>query len=133
LEVTVRLKVLISAYACGPYKGSELGVDWDFAAELAKLHDLWVIVEEEKCRADIEQYLAEHPDFRKRARFYSIHKHWKRWLRKIWPPSYYWYYRRWHQNALAVSQKLHSEVKFDLAHQLTMVGFVDRSRDWVEN
>ncbi|MBM9532177.1 hypothetical protein JWG42_18650, partial [Desulfoprunum benzoelyticum] len=58
-----RLKVLISAYACSPYKGSEPGVGWGFVAELAKHHDLWVIVEEEKFRADIERYLDENPAF----------------------------------------------------------------------
>jgi hypothetical protein len=55
--MTTRLKVLISAYACSPYKGSEPGVGWGFVAALAEHHDLWVIVEEEKFRTDIERYL----------------------------------------------------------------------------
>lgn len=128
--MTVRLKVLVSAYACSPYKGSEPGVGWGFVSELAKHHDLWVIVEDEKFRADIEQYLAEHPDFRQHVFFYFIRKVRNRWLRKLWPPSYYWYYRRWHQDAYRLAQQLHHEVGFDLVHQLTMVGFREPGYLW---
>lgn len=43
-----RLKVLVSAYACSPERGSEPAVGWGFVSALRKFHDLWVIVEEEK-------------------------------------------------------------------------------------
>lgn len=128
--MTARLKVLISAYACSPFKGSEPGVGWGFVATLAQRHDLWVIVEEEKFRADIERYLAENPQFAESVRFVYLKKQRNRLLRKIWPPSYYWYYRRWHEEALALAQALHKEVRFDLAHQLTMVGFREAGYLW---
>jgi len=125
-----RLKVLVSAYACSPYKGSEPGVGWGFVSALSKYHDLWVIVEDEKFRTDIEQYLLERPEFGQRVHFFFIHKKRNRWLRKLWPPSYYWYYRRWHNEAYRLAQKLHREVRFDLAHQLTMVGFREPGYLW---
>jgi glycosyltransferase involved in cell wall biosynthesis len=128
--VTVRLKVLISAYACSPYQGSEPGVGWGFVAALAKRHDLWVIVEEEKFRRDIERYLAENPEFSQSVRFQFLRKRRNRQLRKLWPPSYYWYYRRWHKEALTLAQTLHREVGFDLVHQLTMVGFREPGYLW---
>ncbi|MCC7222022.1 MAG: glycosyltransferase [Candidatus Contendobacter sp.] len=124
------MKILISAYACSPYQGSEAGVGWGFVSELARHHDLWVIVEEEKFRADIERYLIEHPEFPQSAHFLFIHKQRNRWLRKLWPPSYYWYYRRWHQDAYRLARQLHQEVNFDLAHQLTMVGFREPGYLW---
>ena len=125
-----RLKVLISAYACSPYKGSEPGVGWGFVSELAKHHDLWVIVEEEKFREDIERWLKENPDRKDSIHFYFFRKKRNRILRKIWPPSYYWYYRRWHKDARDLAEKLHSKVGFDLAHQLTMVGFREPGYLW---
>ncbi len=125
-----RLKVLICAYACSPYKGSEPGVGWGFVSELSRHHDLWVLVEEEKFRADIERYLADNPEFGQHARFHFIPKQRNRTLRKLWPPSYYWYYRRWHQEALVLARKIHAEVGFDLAHQLTMVGFREPGYLW---
>ncbi|MDS4027986.1 MAG: glycosyltransferase [Candidatus Contendobacter sp.] len=103
---------------------------WGFVAALARDHDLWVIVEEEKCRADLERYLAEHPEFGQRVRFHYLHKQRNRWLRKLWPPSYYWYYRRWHRDAYRLARQLHQEVNFDLAHQLTMVGFREPGYLW---
>lgn len=125
-----RLKVLVSAYACSPYEGSEPGVGWGFVSALSEHHDLWVIVEEEKFRAGIERYLGEHPYFARRVHFYFIRKQRNRWLRKIWPPSYYLYYRRWHEDAYLLAQRLHREVIFDLAHQLTMVGFREPGYMW---
>jgi glycosyltransferase involved in cell wall biosynthesis len=125
-----RLKVLVAAYACSPYKGSEPGVGWGFVCELAKRHDLWVIVEEEKFRSDIECYLATHPEFPSSVHFHFLRKQRNRWLRKLWPPSYYWYYRAWHEQAFVLANKLHTEVGFDLAHQLTMVGFREPGYLW---
>lgn len=130
MEMNRRLKVLVSAYACSPYKGSEPGVGWGVVAALSAYHDIWVIVEDEKFRLDIEKYLEQHPKFAEHVSFFYIHKQRNRWLRKIWPPSYYWYYKRWHKDAFELAQKLHTEVGFDLAHQLTMVGFREPGYLW---
>lgn len=124
------MKILISAYACSPYKGSEPGVGWGFVQELSKNHDLWVIVEEEKFRVDIEVFLKENPEFGKRMHLFFLRKQRNRLLRKFWPPSYYWYYRRWHEDAYRLAKRLHAEVDFDLAHQLTMVGFREPGYLW---
>lgn len=130
MAVTARLKVLVSAYACSPYRGSEPGVGWGFVSELAKHHDLWVIVEEEKFRSEIEHYLNENPDFPRSVHFCFLRKIRNRFLRKLWPPSYYWYYRRWHRDALQLAKELHSSIRFDLVHQLTMVGYREPGYLW---
>ena len=36
-------KILVSAYACEPYKGSEQAVGWNIVLELAKTNDVHVI------------------------------------------------------------------------------------------
>lgn len=126
----VRRKILISAYACSPYKGSEPGVGWGFVSALAEHHDLWVIVEEEKFKDDIERYCKEFPGRLLNVRFFFVRKERNRMLRKIWPPSYYWYYRRWHWSAYELAQRLHKEVGFDVVHQLTMVGFREPGYLW---
>jgi glycosyltransferase involved in cell wall biosynthesis len=125
-----RLKILVSAYACSPYQGSEPGVGWGFVSRLARDYDLWVIVEEEKFRDDIERYCDEHPQFSQSVNFLFLRKRRNRLLRKFWPPSYYWYYRQWHRDALRLAEKLHAEISFDLAHQLTMVGFREPGYLW---
>jgi glycosyltransferase involved in cell wall biosynthesis len=130
MAINRRLKVLVSAYACSPSRGSEPGVGWGFVSALARHHDLWVLVEEEKFREDIERALAANPELGKSIHFHFIRKKRNRRLRKIWPPSYYRYYRQWHQEALRLAESLHREVHFDLAHQLTMVGFREPGYLW---
>lgn len=115
------MKVIISAYACSPYKGSEPGVGWGFVKGLALLHDLCVITEI-SFKEDINCYLDKHPEL-VRVRFEYVPRIRHRVLERIWPPAYYWTYRRWQQDAYRLAQKLHKEVGFDLAHQLNMIGF----------
>ena len=55
-----RLKVLMSAYACEPGKGSEPGVGWTVAREMARHHDIWVITRANN-RPVIEAELARNP------------------------------------------------------------------------
>lgn len=117
--------IIISAYACSPYQGSEAGVGWGFVKELSKKYDLTVFVEK-KFQTDIEDYCSlnlEDPVtsinfiFVKRMRFNL--------LRTIYPPSYYWTYRVWQWKVYLLAKNLvrDSEEPFDLCHQLTMVGF----------
>ncbi|MFZ2949512.1 MAG: glycosyltransferase family 4 protein [Desulfuromonadaceae bacterium] len=125
-----RLKILVSAYACSPYKGSEGAVGWGFVSALSRLHDLWVIVEEEKFRSDIERYQAENPEKCSSTQFIFLPKKRNRLLRKIWPPSYYYYYHQWHLDAFDLAKDLHRDIRFDIVHQLTMVGFREPGYLW---
>jgi glycosyltransferase involved in cell wall biosynthesis len=132
VEAPARLRVLISAYACSPCRGSEPGVGWGFVSGLARHHDLWVIVEAEKFRREIEDWQAAnsgHPAAS--IRFHFLRKRRNRTLRRIWPPSYYWYYRRWQRDALALARRLDAGIGFDLVHQLTMVGWREPGFLWM--
>lgn len=124
------MKILVSAYACSPYQGSEPSSGWGFVYELAKNHELTVFVEEEKFRDDIEHYLINNDDHAQRIEFIYVRKIRNRWLRKIWPPSYYWYYRGWHNQVLSLAQDLISLQKYDLVHQLNMSGFREPGYLW---
>ncbi|MFI3321284.1 MAG: glycosyltransferase [Rikenellaceae bacterium] len=53
-------KILISAYACEPNMGSEIGVGWHWVVEMSKYFDLWVLTRESN-RQNIENYLADNP------------------------------------------------------------------------
>src|SRR2546422_9912961 len=50
------LKVLISAYACEPDKGSEPEVGWQWALQMSRFHDVTVLTRENN-RANIEREL----------------------------------------------------------------------------
>ena len=124
------MKILVSAYACSPYQGSEASMGWGFVYELAKHHELTVFVEEEKFRDDIEDYLAKNVDHVRGIKFIYVLKKRNRSLRKIWPPSYFKYYRDWHKTVLSVAQNLDALADFDLVHQLNMSGFREPGYLW---
>lgn len=95
---------------------------WGFVNELSKHHELTVFVEAEKFQKDIEKWLIENKNHSK-INFIFVLKRRNRLLRKIWPPSYYKYYKEWHQNVLEIAKQLIAEESYDLCHQLTMCGF----------
>lgn len=127
------LKILVSAYACGPGMGSEPGMGWNFALGLSKYHQVHVISEEKKFKAAVLSYLKDNPDTNKNLTFYFIRKSRHKFLRKIWPPSYYWYYRRWQKKAWAMAVELDKQEDFDLIHQLNMVGYREPGYLWKIN
>ena len=95
---------------------------WGFVHELSKHHELTVFVEAEKFQNDIERWLVENQNYSK-INFIFVQKRRGRLLRKIWPPSYYFYYREWHRNVLKIARQLIDKESYDLCHQLTMCGF----------
>ena len=125
-----KIKLLISAYACSPYHGSEPGMGWNFISGLSKFHDIHVIVEKRKWEKPIKKYLESHPTLEQNLTFYFIDKKRNKWLRKLWPPSYYWYYKKWQKKAYILALKLDKKEKFDIIHQLNMVGFREPGYLW---
>lgn len=115
-----RLRVLLSAYACEPGKGSEPGVGWNWVLQAARFHDVWVLTRSNN-RPAIEAALREQPmpdvhfvyhDLPRWARF------WKRGQRGVRT-----YYALWQLTAAAVCRRLHREMNFDAAHHVTLVNY----------
>ncbi len=116
IMVKRRLRVLLSAYACEPGKGSEPGVGWNLARHLAEHHEVWVLTRANN-RPAIEAELARSPvpglhfvyhDLPPWARF------WKRGQRGV-----QFYYYLWQVTAIPLVRRLHREVGFDVAHHVT--------------
>jgi len=125
-----KLKILISAYACSPYRGSEPGMGWNFVLGLSKYHEVHVISEQLKWKPDIEKIFREKPELKTYIKFYFIQKKRNKKLRKIWPPSYYWYYRQWQKEAFKLALDLDKKENFDIIHQLNMVGYREPGYLW---
>lgn len=116
------MKVLVSCYACSPYKGSEPGMGWNFVHCLAPMHELHIITES-KYKADLDRYFSEHPDEKNHYHFYFLPRKRYDLLRMIWPPSYYWLYRLWQRKVLAFAKELDAKENFDVVHALNMAGY----------
>lgn len=125
-----KLKILVSSYACGPYTGSEPGMGWNFVIGLSKYHEVHVIVEKRKWEYPIKNFLDKHPELNHNLTFYFIDKKRNKLLRKIWPPSYYWFYQDWQKKAYSLALRLDKEENFDLIHQLNMVGYREPGYLW---
>jgi len=112
-----QLKVLVSAYACEPGKGSEPGIGWNWVRQIARFADeVWVITRANN-RPVIEAALAKEPlpnihwvyfDLPKWARF------WKKGQRGV-----HLYYYLWQVGIYFLARRLHREVRFDLVHHVT--------------
>ena len=117
-------KILISAYACSPYHGSEPGVGWNYIYNMSNDFEIHVIVEKVKWEKEILKFKAENCDELKNIYFYFIPKKRNKILRKIWPPSYYWFYNNWQKKAFKLAGKLESIHNFDIMHSLIWLIFV---------
>lgn len=118
------MKILICAYACNPYLGSEAGVGWGWSLIAARSHEVWVITDEIH-RGDIERYLAENPNrnlhfcyIRKTPFFRFTEAHFRLLPLLAWRA-----YFCWQHDAYQRGMRLHREIGFDLVHNLTYVGF----------
>ena len=124
-------KVLISAYACNPYQGSEEGVGWGWVQAASKKNELWVLTAHYH-RPDHEKAKREFPDqFDNLTFVYVPQRPWHYRLTPVWQyiessmfkPIMNTAYRLWQRDAYVVAKNLEKEVTFDLVHQITYVGF----------
>jgi glycosyltransferase involved in cell wall biosynthesis len=56
------LKIFVSAYACEPNLGSEIGVGWHWVLEMSKYFELWVLTRKSN-QHSIEAWIGENPEF----------------------------------------------------------------------
>ncbi len=122
------MRVLISAYACAPERGSEPGVGWNVACEVARYHDVWVLTS----RENRDAILAELPRMTgHRPRFVFIGPGgWtpsKRVRRKRVPWLANVHYYVWQVAAYVVGRRLHRRVGFDVVHHVTFVRYYSPS------
>ncbi len=126
------MKVLIIAYACDPMKGSEEGVGWGWATNIARRHDVTVLTADFNRQA-IESRLAASPESRYgRIRFryvpnwawhYRPEGAWLRIENSPLKPLMNAAYAHWLKDAFRVARQLCGEEEFSIVHLITYVGF----------
>ena len=112
------MKILLSAYACEPNKGSEPGVGWNWALELTKLdHDVWVLTRKNN-QHNIENELLKYPQ---KSNLHFIYYDLPPYLRRLKKGGYgiHLYYLLWQWIAFKKAKKIHSKLKFDVVHHVT--------------
>jgi glycosyltransferase involved in cell wall biosynthesis len=127
-----QLKILLSAYACEPGRGSEPGVGWHTAKEIAQHHQVWVLTSNTH-KAAIEAELNAHPipnlHFVYLDPFGWVYD-WSQQKRiSLWDVHLHCYL--WQILALSIAKHLHKEINFDLAHHITYVKYSIPSFLWL--
>lgn len=123
------MKVLISAYACSPYQGSEPGVGWTAVQQIANEHEVFVICSE-LVREPMERAMAENlvpPNVRIRFAGKPLTYNSNRMIARLQS----WHnYLEFNRRVLATAVQWHEEVQFDLCHQVTIASFRVPSPLW---
>ncbi len=123
------MKVLVSAYACNPYRGSEPGVGWTAVCRIARDHDVFVITDihnregweqgarEGKIPGNVRVRFIRERSSCSANRFIA---HIQSWLN----------YAAFNRQILAAARSWHEEERFDLCHQVTIAGWRMPSPLW---
>jgi glycosyltransferase involved in cell wall biosynthesis len=115
------MKLLISAYACAPNRGSDHAVGWNFTTEAHRLgHEIWALASSvhrdaiaNACRAnpDIAGINWIFPEIKGWPLTQGVEPKWERTYNLIWQ-----------RTALRHALQLHRQIHFDAVHHLTWGG-----------
>lgn len=110
-------KIFISAYACEPGLGSEIGVGWHWVLEMSKYFELWVLTRRSN-QHTIEPWIAKHPEYsRIHFLYFDLPKwarFWKKGLRGVRT-----YYNIWQWLTNSIVRRTMKENNIHIFHHLT--------------
>lgn len=114
------MKLLLSAYACEPNKGSEPAVGWNRAQALVRRgHQVHVITRSNN-RAGIESVI--QPDRPAPVFHYYDLSSWALALKR-WPGGIYLYYLLWQIGAYHLAREIHRQQKLDCVQHVTFASY----------
>ena len=111
------MKLFVSAYACEPDLGSEIGVGWHWVLEMSKHFELWVLTRESN-RHSIEPWIDAHPEYKGIHFLYYDMPKWARWWKKGMRGVRI-YYNLWMWRTNSIVEKTMRENDISVYHLLT--------------
>jgi glycosyltransferase involved in cell wall biosynthesis len=112
------MKILISAYACEPGKGSEPEVGWQWVHQIARFHETWVITRANN-RPLIEEVTRDATDQNLHF-FYVDLPSWARFWKKGRSGVHLYYYL-WQVLVYQKARKIVTDKKIDILHHITFI------------
>jgi glycosyltransferase involved in cell wall biosynthesis len=112
--MTEKLKVLLSAYACQPDRASEPQNGWNWALQMRRYHDVWVLTRQNN-REPIERVGTDG------ANIHWVYVDLPKWLRfwKRGGRGVNFYYYLWQIAAYLEGRRLYRKHRFDIIHHVT--------------
>lgn len=113
-----RLKILMSAYACEPNRGSEPEVGWQWALQMARFHDVTVMTRANNRRV-IEAALADYTGPKPEFVYYDLPAWLVAWKRRGLPVAIYYALWQWGVRKFMAPRL----AEFALIHHVTFNSF----------
>ena len=135
-------RILVSAYAVSPIRGSECALGWEISKRLGEYFDVTVLMCEKTPSNvpfyfEIKEYIEKNGNIKNV--FYvpvkmpeASKKYTKLHDLGFWP-AYYWGYNCWQKAAFIKAKELHAKNPFDGVYQLNMIGFREPGYLWKLN
>lgn len=112
------MNILLLAFACEPNKGSEEGVGWNWAVNLAEKHNVFVITRGQE-RPFIEEYISENSIENIEFYYFEDYDGVMHFIDKKVPMGFRTYYRWWQKKIVPIAKEIIKSKKIDIIHQLT--------------
>jgi glycosyltransferase involved in cell wall biosynthesis len=125
------MKVLLIGHACGPHRGSEPGVIWNWAWHLSAHHEVWVIAHPQY-RAEAEDYLDQNPNPNLNYVWVELAPRWDPWnpAHSARGARIRLHYLLWQRKVFRVAARLHQTQRFDLIHHVSWNTISSPPRLW---
>lgn len=118
------MKILLSAYACEPDKGSEPGVGWNWARTLVQLGHQVHLITRSNNRGSVESAM-QREGLRLTVSYYDLPA-WARWWKRG-ERGIHLYYLLWQFGIFQLARRLLREQPFDISHHISFGVFRDPS------
>jgi glycosyltransferase involved in cell wall biosynthesis len=132
-----RRRVLVSAVAVSPARGSEAGIGWNIGSRLAKYHDVTLMCVPGIAyphRKEIEDHLARHGPIPGLTMLFveepPLYKFFDRTSSSLLRPFFYIGYAAWQRVALKRVREIHAQQPFELTHHLNILGYREPGYLW---
>lgn len=126
----VKKKILISAYAISPFRGSEYAAAWNTVVNLASQHELWVLYGMSDDHMGDTQSLKKYLENNviPSVNFIEVNAGWLASTINLLNKAglgwfFYFAYYLWQKQALKAAQDIVKRVDIDVIHQLGPIGY----------
>ena len=117
MKYSGKLKIFVSAYACEPDLGSEIGVGWYWVLEMSKYFDLWVLTRKSN-QSSIECWIENNSNYKNiNFLYFDLPYYFRFWKRKRRGVRTYYNIWQWATNRIV--KKTMQENDIDIFHHLT--------------